>query len=74
MYIFPSSPFAGVKMPPSLIPRKITDFARLGEKITGKIYDFAILWVLGFCSLRGRTEYILALYVIKVNLWTQEID
>ena len=44
MYIFPSSLFTGAKMSASVLPRKITDFARLGEKITGKICDFAILW------------------------------
>ena len=44
MYIFPFSRFAGAKMSTPVSPRKITDFARLGEKITGKICDFAILW------------------------------
>jgi hypothetical protein len=48
MYISPSSPFAGAKMSASALPRKITDFARLGEKITGKISDFAILWSFTF--------------------------
>ena len=33
MYIFPSSRFVGAKMSASVLSRKVTGFARLGEKL-----------------------------------------
>jgi hypothetical protein len=47
VYIFILSIYRG-KMTPSLIPRKIKDFASLGGKIINKIYDSAILRNLSF--------------------------